>query len=73
MNNLNLSKEIMAEYFGDDEQNFKKRSQIGEIWRRMRKNKTAVLGLVIIAIFAFLAIFAGIICEIGRASCRERV
>ncbi len=73
MNNLNLSKEIMAEYFGDDEQNFKKRSQIGEIWRRMRKNKTAVLGLVIIAIFAFLAIFAGIICDYDSMAIHQNI
>ena len=46
--NLNLSKEILAEYFGDDEQDFKKRNQIGEVWRRMRKNKTAMLGLAVL-------------------------
>ena len=56
--NLNLSKEILAEYFGDNEQDFKKRNQVGEVWRRMRKNKTAMLGLAVIIIFALLAIFA---------------
>lgn len=63
MDNLNLSKEIMAEYFGDDSQSFEKRSQIQEIWRRFRKNKTAMLGLGIILIFALLAIFADFICD----------
>jgi len=36
----------------------KKNSQIAEIWRRLRKNKAAMIGLVIISIFAFFAIFA---------------
>ncbi len=71
--NLNLSKEILAEYFGDDEQDFKKRNQIGEVWRRMRKNKTAMLGLAVIIIFALLAIFAGFICDYDTMAIKQNV
>lgn len=32
-----------------------------EAWKRLRKNKMAVFGMVIVAIYAFLAIFAGVL------------
>ena len=71
--NLNLSKEILAEYFGDNEQDFKKRNQVGEVWRRMRKNKTAMLGLAGIIIFALLAIFADFICSYDTMAIKQNV
>lgn len=37
------------------------RSQVGEVWKRLRKNKLAVLGLVVLAIVILLAIFADFI------------
>ena len=40
---------------------YKKKSQFKEIWRRFRKNKAAMAGLVAIAILALLAIFADLI------------
>ena len=40
---------------------YKKRSQAYDVWRRFRKNKAAVAGLVIIVSFALLAIFADFI------------
>ena len=56
---------------------YKKRSELGEIWRRLRKNKAAVLGLVLLFIIFMSALFADVLydyeTEIGRASCRERV
>ena len=73
MDNLNLNKDIMAQYFGDDSQSFEKRNQIGEIWRRMCKNKTAMLGLVIIVIFALLAIFADFICDYDTMAIKQDV
>ena len=39
----------------------KKQSKAKEIWRRMKKNKPAMCGLVVISIFVFFAIFADII------------
>ena len=39
----------------------KKQSQIKEIWRRFRKNKAAVLGLIVLGILFFCAIFADVI------------
>lgn len=73
MDNLNLNKDIMAQYFGDDSQSFEKRNQIGEIWRRMCKNKIAMLGLVIIVIFALLAIFADFICDYDTMAIKQDV
>lgn len=41
----------------------KKRSMALEIWRRLRKNKMAMLGLVILVILALTAIFADVIAD----------
>ena len=41
----------------------KKRSMALEIWRRMRKNKMAMLGLVILVMLALTAIFADVIAD----------
>lgn len=40
----------------------KKESKAAVIWRRMRKNSGAMIGLVILLIFALLTIFANVIC-----------
>ncbi len=41
----------------------KKRSQTKEIWRRLKKNKMAILGLIILIILLLLAIFADVIAD----------
>ncbi len=41
----------------------KKRSQMSDVWRRLRKSNTAIMGLVLIAIFLCLAIFAPFIAD----------
>ena len=41
----------------------KQRSQWGEVWHRMRKNKGAMLGLAIVFVLAFIAIFANFIMD----------
>ena len=38
----------------------KKKSQAAMVWRRLKKNKMAVLGLIILAIIIFFAIFADV-------------
>ena len=40
---------------------YKKRSQLAEIWRRLRKNKAAVLGLVMLFIIFMAAVFADVL------------
>ena len=45
----------------------KQRSLWQEAWRRFKRNKSAMIGLVFFAALIVIAI------EIGRASCRERV
>jgi len=44
-----------------DSKKYVKRSQMGEIWRNLKKNRGAMIGLVIVGILVFLAIFAGVI------------
>lgn len=40
---------------------YKKRNELGEIWRRLRKNKAAVLGLVLLFIIFMSALFADVL------------
>ncbi len=47
--------------------NRKKRSQVVDIWRRLRKSRTAVLGLVIVSVFVFLAIFGRVLIPYSRS------
>ncbi len=42
---------------------YKKKSQWKEIWRRMKKNKAAMIGLVIFVIIALVAVFADVIVD----------
>lgn len=46
---------------------YKKKNQLKEIWRKLRKSRTAMFGLVIISIFIFLAIFADVIADYDTA------
>ena len=39
----------------------KKRSQLGEIWRRLKRSKNAMAGLFIIGVLCFIALFADLI------------
>jgi len=49
-----------------DSNRHKKQSQAKDIWRRFCKNKAAVLGLIILCILVFTAIFADILAPEGR-------
>lgn len=58
----------------------RKHAQLSEFWRRYRKNKTAVLGLVLLIIIIGTALFADLIVpyskcieQVGRTGCRARV
>ena len=55
----------------DNRQKKKKSSQLKEIWRRYRKNKAAVLGLVILVFILGIAIFADVI--VPYSKCIEQV
>tara|TARA_Y100001933_G_C18940609_1_gene539356 strand:+ start:111 stop:1007 length:897 start_codon:yes stop_codon:yes gene_type:complete len=41
----------------------KKRSQSADVWKRLKRSKTAVLGIVLIAIFLGMALFAPVIAD----------
>ena len=42
---------------------YKKRSQIADVWMRLKRNKLAMLGLVILSILVLTAIFADVIAD----------
>jgi len=42
---------------------YKKRSQVREIWRRFKKNKSAVIGLVAVVAIILIAVFADVIAD----------
>lgn len=39
----------------------RKKSQAGEIWHRLRRNKLAILGMAIVFVLVFVAVFAGVL------------
>lgn len=41
----------------------KKRSQVKEVWRRLKKSKVAIIGLVILIILIFVAVFADVLVD----------
>ncbi|NLB49988.1 MAG: ABC transporter permease [Clostridiaceae bacterium] len=51
--NWEFSEELFEEY--------KKKSQIAEVWRRLKKSKTAMLGLFVLTTIILLALFADLI------------
>lgn len=46
---------------------YKKKNQLAEIWKRLKKSKTAMVGLVIICIFILLAVLANFIADYDLA------
>lgn len=44
----------------------KKRSQFADVWRRLKRSKTAIIGLALITMFVFLAIFAPLIVDYNQ-------
>lgn len=51
----------------------KKRSQLTEIWRRMRRNKLAMLGLVIVCMLVLVAIFADFIADYETVVIKQNI
>ena len=53
------------------DKNRKRNSQLKEFWRRFKKNRTAMLGLVILAVIVGIAIFADLI--VPYSKCIEQI
>jgi peptide/nickel transport system permease protein len=51
----------------------KKRSQLAEVWRRLKKNKMAMIGLAIIGVIVLLAIFADIIAPYDSVAIKQNL
>lgn len=51
--------------------NKKKRSQWSEVWRRLRRNKMAMLGLVVLVILGSLALFANQIADYDEVAIKQ--
>lgn len=46
----------------------KKRSQFREVWKRLKKSKLAMLGLFVLAILIFMALFADVLVDYDRVT-----
>lgn len=51
----------------------KKRSQWVEVWRRLKRNKMAILGLVILVILVLLAVFADVIANYDNVVIKQNL
>ena len=51
----------------------KKRSQLAEIWRRMRRNRLAMLGLAVVVILILVAVFADQIADYDTVVIKQDV
>lgn len=51
----------------------KKRSQWVEVWRRLKRNKMAVLGLIILIILVLLAVFADVIANYDNVVIKQNL
>lgn len=51
----------------------KKRSQFADVWRRLRKSNTAIIGLILISIFLCMAIFAPFIADYAEEALKMNV
>lgn len=52
---------------------YRKRSQVLEIWSRLRKNKTAMLGLTILIILVLVSIFADVIADYDAMAIKQNI
>lgn len=52
---------------------YKKKNQAKEIWKRMKKNKAAMVGLAIICIYLFMAIFADVISDYEKMAISQNI
>lgn len=55
----------------EKEQSAKKTSQIREVWRRLRKNKPAIAGLLMLIVLVLLAVFADVIADYDNVVIRQ--
>lgn len=67
---------MMADNNVSNHVEFKKPSQIKEIWRRLKKDRLAMIGLILLAIIVFLAVAAPLFAEydsVSRINSRNRL
>lgn len=62
-----------AATIGKEQSKKRKRSQMTEIWRRMRRNRLAMFGLVIVSILIIVAIFANQIADYNTVAIKQNV
>ena len=55
------------------EKKIKKKSKIYEIWRRLKKNKSAMVGFVIVCILVLVAIFANQIADYNKMAITQNI
>lgn len=69
MNNSDFSSIDIAEL----KRKYRKRSQAMEVWMRLRKNRTAMLGLAILIVLILLSIFADVIVDYNTMAIKQNI
>ena len=63
-----MKKKNVPDFMTAEDDTLKKRSQFVEVWRRLRRNKLAMLGLAIVLVLVICAIFADLIAPYDPAA-----
>lgn len=58
-----IEKNALLDQYTVSMNEYKKQSQAKEIWRRMKKNKSAMAGLIVIILICLMAVFADVIAD----------
>jgi len=51
----------------------KKKGQAAEVWRRLRKSKTAMFGLIVLILIILVAVFADVICDYEELAIKQEM
>ncbi|MDD2495657.1 MAG: ABC transporter permease [Tissierellia bacterium] len=71
MENVEIGKDLLSKE--EIIKKYKKRSQFWEVWRRLRKNKLAIIGLIIIILLAIVAIGADFIADYDTIVIKQNI
>ncbi|MBE6013331.1 ABC transporter permease [Anaeropeptidivorans aminofermentans] len=55
------------------EKKYKKKSQMGEIWHRLKKNKTAILGLIVFLLLILMALLAPVLYDYDTQVIKQNI
>ena len=71
MENVEIKKDLLSKE--EIIKKYKKRSQFWEVWRRLRKNKLAIIGLIIIVALTMIALCADFIADYDTVVIKQNI